>query len=86
MAEVYETVEGPMGVAVKLGLGNPLSRGLVGGGCASALCYGMKFPRASFRKDGTMKPCALISVDPEATAQHFLLVPVLAGAFFYLFT
>ena len=84
--EVYETIEGPMGVLVKMGLGNPSTRG----GCAAALAalaaYAMKWPSGSFRRDGTLKPVKAFSYAPDATNAHFLLVPLTAGVVAYYFT
>jgi hypothetical protein len=86
MSEVFETIEGPMGVMVKLGLGKPSSRGLCSAAVAAMLAYTFKFPRTSFRQDGTMKPFKPLSAAPDATTAHFLLIPMAAGTFCYLFT
>lgn len=86
MSEVFETIDGPMGVMVKLGLGNPSARGCTAAAAAAVLAYAFKYPRASFRRDGTMKPFKAFSFDPEATNKHFLLIPLAAGTFCFLFT
>ena len=86
MSEVFETIEGPMGVAVKLGLAKPAARGMCAAAVAAMAAYALKFPRQSFRRDGTMKPFKPLSAEPDATTTHFLLIPVAAGTFCYLFT
>ena len=86
MSEVFETIEGPMGVAVKLGLAKPASRGMCAAAIAAMAAYALKYPRQSFRRDGTMKPFKPLSPDPDATTTHFLLIPVAAGTIAYLFT
>ena len=86
MSEVFETVDGPMGIAYKLGLGKPSARGCTGAALAAMAAYAFKFPRQSFRRDGTMKPFAPLSAAPDATTTHFLLVPIAAGTFCFLFT
>ncbi len=86
MSEVFETIEGPRGVMVAMGLATPSSRGLTAAAIAAMTAYALKFPNASFRRDGTMKPFKPLSPTPDATTTHFLLVPVIAGTVVYLFT
>ena len=86
MSEVFETIEGPMGVMVKLGLGKPSARGCTAAAVAAMVAYALKFPQTSFRRDGTMKPFKPLSQAPDATTAHFLLIPVVAGTACYLFT
>lgn len=86
MSEIFETIEGPMGVMVKLGLAKPAARGVTAAAVAAMAAYALKFPRQSFRRDGTMKPFRPLSPAPDATTSHFLLVPVVAGTAAYLFT
>lgn len=75
-----------MGVMVALGLGQPSARGITAASVAALAAYAFKFPRASFRQDGTMKPFKPLSPAPDATTTHFLLVPVIAGTTVFLFT
>lgn len=75
-----------MGVMVKLGLAKPAARGVTAAAVAAMAAYALKFPRQSFRRDGTMKPFRPLSPAPDATTSHFLLVPVVAGTAAYLFT
>ena len=86
MSEIFETIEGPMGVMVKLGLAKPAARGVTAAAIAAMAAYALKFPRESFRRDGTMKPFRPLSPAPDATTSHFLLVPVAVGTAAYLFT
>ena len=86
MSEVFNTVEGPMGVAVMLGLKDPASRGVTAAAVAAMAAYAFKFPSTSFRRDGSMKPFKPLSPAPDATTSHFLLVPLIAGAGAFLFT
>ena len=85
MAEVH-TVESWQCVAVALGLGRPWARGVTAASVAALVAYAAKFPRASFRRDGSLKPWSLISHDPEAVGAHFLLIPVAVGVGVTLFT
>lgn len=78
--------EGIRGTLVELGLGTPSSRAFVIGVTAAGLLYLAGRPKASFREDGTMKPCRLLSPEPDATMTHFLLCPVGAAVAGYLFT
>lgn len=75
-----------MGVAVKLGLAKPASRAICGAACAAMAAYALKLPGQSFRRDGTMKPFKPLSPAPDATVQHFLLIPVSVGAICYFCT
>lgn len=78
--------QGMRGTLVELGLGTPSSRAFVIGVTAAGLLYLAGRPKASFREDGTMKPCRLLSPEPDATMTHFLLFPVGAAVAGYLFT
>ena len=86
MSETFETIEGPMGVMVKLGLAKPASRGCTAAAVAAMAAYAFKYPRQSFRRDGTMKPFKPLSAAPDATTVHFLLIQVAVGTACYLFT
>ena len=81
-----EVTEGIRGTLVKLGLAQPSSRAFVIGVTTAGLLYLAGRPKASFREDGTMKPCRLLSPEPDATITHFLLFPVSAAVAGYLFT
>ena len=74
--EVFETIEGPMGVMVSLGLAKPSSRAITAAAITGTLAYAFKFPQSSFRRDGTMKPMSALSSAPDSTNKHFLLVPL----------
>ena len=78
--------EGIRGTLGGLGLGKPSSRAFVIGVTAAGLLYLAGRPKASFREDGTIKPCRLLSPEPDATMTHFLLFPVGAAVAGYLFT
>ena len=79
-------IRGSRGVMVHMGLGQPASRAFVVGAVAGAVALAVKFPAAAFREDGSMKPLAVLSAEPDATNTHFLLVPVVAAAAAFLFT
>ena len=79
-------IKGAHGVLVHMGLGQPMSRGFVAGAVVGAVGLVAKLPSAAFREDGSMKPLALLSEDPDATNSHFLLVPVVAALAVFLFT
>ena len=85
MATVY-TVNDWKGIMVKVGLGQPSSRAFVIAILATGIAYITRMPQASFREDGSMKAFKLLSPEPDATLQHFLLVPVAAATAAYLFT
>ena len=85
MATVY-TVNDWKGIMVKVGLGQPSSRAFVIATLATGIAYITRMPQASFREDGSMKAFKLLSPEPDATLQHFLLVPVAAATAAYLFT
>jgi len=79
-------IRGSRGVMVHMGLGQPATRAFVVGAVAGAVALAVKFPAAAFREDGSMKPLAVLSAEPDATNTHFLLVPVVAAAAAFLFT
>lgn len=79
-------IRGTRGVMVHMGLGQPATRAFVVGAVAGAVALAVKFPAAAFREDGSMKPLAVLSAEPDATNTHFLLVPVVAAAAAFLFT
>ena len=82
----FETVTDMHGIMVKLGLGQPISRAFVAGVVVAGVSYLAKYPKASFREDGSMKPLSFLSAEPDATTTHFLLVPVVSAGAVYLFT
>lgn len=79
-------IQGTRGVLVTMGLGQPSARGFVIGSVVGAVALAAKFPAAAFREDGSMKPLAVLSAEPDATNTHFLLVPVGAALAGFLFT
>ena len=81
-----ETVDGVRGVLVKCGLGQPSSRAFVAGVVAAGALYIAGKPAAAFREDGSMKPLAFFSPEPDATATHFLLIPTIVAVATCLFT
>lgn len=82
----FESITNWQGVLVKVGLAQPASRAFVASVTVAGVAYLAGLPKASFRADGSMKPLAFLSPDPEATTTHFLLVPVVAAGVVYLFT
>lgn len=79
-------IEGWRGMMVHMGLGTPLARGLSVAIMVGGASYAMGYPRNGFRRDGSMRPFAPLSAEPDATiSDHFLLIPVVAGAAVYLF-
>ena len=86
MAAVVEEVTDLKGIMVKLGLAQPMSRAFVVGTIAAGVSFAAKYPKAAFREDGSMRPPAYLSPDPEATVAHFLVLPVVAAAAAFLFT
>ncbi len=85
MATIY-TVDGIRGVLVKCGLASPSSRGFVAGVATAGVLYLAGKPAAAFREDGSMKPLAFFSPEPDATLTHFLLLPTVAVVATCLFT
>ena len=83
---IVETVDGVRGVLVKCGLAQPSSRAFVAGVVAAGVLYVAGKPAAAFREDGSMKPLAFFSPEPDATTTHFLLLPTIAGVAAWLFT
>ena len=81
-----DSIKGTRGVLVHMGLGQPISRAFVIGSVVGAVALAAKFPAAAFREDGSMKPLAALSAEPDATNTHFLLVPVAAALAGFLFT
>ena len=84
--ETQPVIEGWRGVAVSVGLGTPFARATCAAVCAGVGCYACKFPRAAFRQDGSMRPHKSLSVAPDATSNHFLLMPLALATTVYLFT
>ena len=78
--QTQEVIEGWRGIAVSMGLGDPMSRFIVATVATSAVAYAFKFPRTAFRSDGSMRPYAKLSASPDATRAHFLLIPLTVGA------
>lgn len=71
---------------VALGLGTPLQRGITGAVLVGTAAYLARWPAAAFTEDGELRPPKYFSPEPDATYKHFLLVPLTAGAVFFLFT
>lgn len=76
-------IEGWRGVLVATGLGTPGRRCVTCALLAGAASYVTKFPRRSFREDGTVRP---LRGTADAAQWHFLLTPVAVGAAVFLFT
>ena len=81
-----EVIEGWRGVAVSLGLKEPIARAATAAVIAGTASYLMKYPRGAFRRDGSLRPHASLSMDTEATGQHFILMPLTVGAIVFLCT
>lgn len=81
-----EVIEGWRGMCVQLGLGSPLARAFTAATLAGACAYALKYPKAAFREDGSMRPHPALSLDADATTNHFLLTPLAVGGFVFLFT
>lgn len=79
-------VQGTRGALVMLGLGDPLSRGIVAAALGALVAFAIKLPSSAFTDEGDMRPFKLVSVDPQATYAHFLIAPVAVGTAAYLFT
>ena len=86
MDNTIEVVDSLPALLVKMGLGTQRSRACVGAAVASLVAYAFKMPSCAFRKDGTLKPYAPVSFEPDATHAHFLLVPVVAAGICYYCT
>lgn len=71
---------------VNIGLESPLKRAAALGTLTAMWCYTAGLPQAAFREDGTLAPWKPLSGDPEATLQHFLVLPVGVAITAYLFT
>ena len=85
MSTIYE-VNDWKGMMVKMGLGTPGPRALVAATVVGGVALLAKWPSGSFREDGSMKAFKPLSPEVDATNKHFLLVPLGAAAFAYLFT
>ena len=80
-------INGYRGLMVYLGLASPLSRAFVAGAGVSAIQYLTKTPNAAFDEGGALRQWSLFSPqNPEATDQHFLILPLGVAAAVYLFT
>ena len=77
--ETQEVIEGWRGVAVSMGLGTPLARACTAGVITGTMCYLLKYPKESFRRDGSMRPYHRLSMAQDATDRHFLLTPLIVG-------
>jgi hypothetical protein len=85
--QTQEVIEGWRGVLVSVGLGTPMSRAITVGLAAGVLSYAIKTPGAAFRRDGSLRPSALLgSPEPDATGTHFLLIPAVVAGTTFLFT
>jgi hypothetical protein len=84
--QTQEVIEGWRGVMVSVGLKTPMSRALTAGIASGAVAYAMKWPANTFRSDGSMRPHSSLSPAPDATAQHFILTPLVVASAVYLFT
>jgi len=72
---------------VYLGLASPLARAFVAGSGVAAIQYVTKTPNAAFDEDGAIRQWSLVyPQNPEATDQHFLILPLGVAAVVYLFT
>jgi len=74
-------IEGWRGVATEMGLWHPIQRGVTATVISGAILYGMKYPKHSFRENGSVKPFSSLTTDPSAITwqQHFILIPLLVG-------
>lgn len=86
MAQVYEVIEGPRGMMVKLGLGSPGARAITSAALAATVAYAVGFPASSFNKDKSLKYWSLVKPGPDSTHAHFLVVPLVVGTAVFLFT
>lgn len=81
------SINGYRGLMVYLGLASPLSRAFVAGASVAAIQYVTKTPGAAFDEDGAIRQWSLVSPQsPEATDQHFLILPIGVASAVYLFT
>lgn len=81
------TIDGYKGIMVYLGLGSPLARAFVVGSGVAAIQYVTKTPGAAFDEDGAIRQWTMMSPkSPEATDQHFLILPIAIASAVYLFT
>tara|TARA_B110001450_G_scaffold79668_1_gene75548 strand:- start:434 stop:691 length:258 start_codon:yes stop_codon:yes gene_type:complete len=84
--ETTPNITDTRGIMVYAGLASPAARAFVAGTIAGIGCYALGMPRAAFDDEGRMRPLSLVSASPEATLQHFLVVPVATAAAVFLFT
>tara|TARA_Y100000748_G_scaffold36550_1_gene27082 strand:+ start:57 stop:329 length:273 start_codon:yes stop_codon:yes gene_type:complete len=81
------SINGYRGLMVYLGLASPLSRAFVAGASVAAIQYVTKTPSAAFDEDGAIRQWSLVfPQSPEATDQHFLILPIGVASAVYLFT
>ena len=82
-----KVILGWQGVMVECGLGSPMARGMCAAMLAGVASYALKYPRRSFRRDGTLRPSATLgSTSQDATDLHYLLTPLAVGSAVCLFT
>lgn len=84
--ETQSVIEGWRGVAVSVGLGTPLARAITAGVITGTISYVAKYPSEAFRRDGSLRPHASLSMAPDATGKHFILMPLGVAVAVYLFT
>lgn len=81
-----DRIDGARGILVKLGLGEPVSRGFVVAVAVGITAYAFKLPGACFGEEGEVRPFKGLTKAPNATYTHFLAVPLAVGAAVSLFT
>ena len=79
-------VETVRDILVTVGLGTSARRATAMLGISLALAYIARKPSGAFTEDGSIRPFKGISQDPEATYQHFLVVPVALAVATYVFS
>ena len=84
--QTQEVIEGWRGVAVSMGLSSPMSRAITATVMSGAVFYALGYPAHAFTPQGSMRPHASLSADPNATRRHFILTPLMVGGAVALFT
>jgi len=79
-------IEGWRGVLVDMKLHTPIARAATAAVLAGAASYAVKYPKAAYRRDGSLRPARTLSLSADATDTHFLLIPLGVAALTFLFT
>ena len=84
--QTQPVIEGWRGMAVRMGLQEPIVRGVTASIAVGTALYLAKLPASAFRANGETKPYYRLSTAADATSKHVLLIPLAVGAGAFLCT